>query len=106
MCVCDQDLLDIVTEEDEIDAAETHLGDDKEQVHRPPETQRERSKQSQREKEKGKKTDVTFKSSDKLTDQAGQKEYSTLSSHSLICIKHKYIHSLHRKNRRTAGAEN
>lgn len=42
MCVCDRDLLDIVTQEDEVDTAEAELGDDEKQVDRPSETERER----------------------------------------------------------------
>lgn len=37
----DKDLLDVVTEEDEVDAAEAQLSDDEEQVHRPPERKRD-----------------------------------------------------------------
>ena len=37
VCVCVHDLLDVVAEEDKVDAAEAQLGDDEEQVHRPSE---------------------------------------------------------------------
>lgn len=38
-CVSVQDLLDVVTKENEVDATEADLSDDEEQVHRPTEKQ-------------------------------------------------------------------
>lgn len=41
VCVSDDDLLDVVAEEDKVDAAEAELGDDQKQVHRLSEGQRD-----------------------------------------------------------------
>ena len=49
MCVDVTDLLDVVTEEDEVHTAETQLGYDEEQINRPSESESESERERERE---------------------------------------------------------